>query len=83
MVTCYSANFFYSIISNNLELFGNTKMDLGQCEKFHSLEFKEQFEANPAERAIYEAILERELESYVFEADKKIKVSCDVSENPI
>jgi hypothetical protein len=60
-----------------LDLFGNTKMDLGFCEKIHSDDLKEDFERNPREKAEYESLLERELISFITEADRKIKVSVD------
>ena len=56
------------------DLFGNTKMDLGLCEKIHSEDLKCDFERNPVEKSQYEAMLERELTSYISEADRKIKV---------
>lgn len=58
------------------DLFGNTKMDLGFCEKVHSDDLKEEFERNPREKLQYEALLERELISFISEADRKIKVCC-------
>lgn len=49
-------------------------MDLGQCTKFHTEEFKRQFEENLQDFIYYENLLEKELLGYLQEADKKIKV---------
>lgn len=57
-----------------LDLFGNTKLDLGPCPKFHTEEFKILFESNLNDVEYYETILEKKMLSYLTDVDKKIKV---------
>ena len=57
-------------------------MDMGACPKIHSGDFKRQFEASSSAstarlRQQYEAKLEKELFTYVNDADRKIKVEKD------
>jgi hypothetical protein len=78
MVSSASSNSSYSSISLpvlSLDLFINTKMDLGPCSKFHTEEFKFAFENNVKDLIYYENILEKEILFYLSEADKKIKVN--------
>ena len=51
-------------------------MDLGACPKIHSDDFKRQFETSTSSgrfRQQYESKLEKELLTYVTDADRKIK----------
>lgn len=62
------------------DLFNNTKMDMGACPKIHSDDFKRQFETSSSPsttrlRQQFESKLEKELLTYVNDADRKIKVS--------
>lgn len=57
------------------DLFGNTKLDLGPCPKFHTQEFKKSFESNLVDLEYYENTLEKEILSYLNDVDKKIKRS--------
>ena len=57
------------------ELFANTRMDLGPCDKLHSTDVKLQYDLAVKEETFegYEDLLERSLEYYVQEMDVKIR----------
>lgn len=54
------------------DLFTNTKMDIGPCNLMHAEELRAQYEQS-RDSLLYEPRLERELLSYVSEADRKIR----------
>jgi hypothetical protein len=49
-------------------------MELGSCSKIHSDDLKREYEKTLRDRSRYEEIAERELMTYISEADRKIKV---------
>lgn len=64
------------------ESLNNTKMSMGPCEKIHSEQWREVFEAE-REKYDFDNEVEREYMSYVAEADRTIKVRTkDVNEFP-
>lgn len=70
------SQFSNNIINFQIDLFNNTKMDMGNCSLIHSDELKLKYEktARERDRIDYEDKAERELMSFVTEVDRKIKV---------
>jgi hypothetical protein len=56
------------------DVFSKTKMEIGACEKIHSDQLKEEYEAKRAEGRDYgyEYELEKVLKDYIHEIDRKI-----------
>jgi len=56
------------------ELFMNTKMDLGICDQVHSSPLRQEYEECRKRKDYgYERLLEKTLEQYIFDCDRKIE----------
>lgn len=58
------------------DLFSNTKMDLGECSKFHSLALKADFELASKDREYgYDVNQMEHLQAFIRECDRKIQIA--------
>jgi hypothetical protein len=75
IISLYNKDFLIKSCLLFKDIFINTKMDEGPCEKIHSEALKESFEKN-GDIYMYDNLIDREFNARLSEADRIIKVSC-------
>ena len=66
-------SFFVLVFNGYLDIFVNTKMDEGPCQKVHSEPIKAEFQKS-RDIYMYDNLIEREFQNRIAEADRVIKV---------